>query len=453
MQAGSDAILCLRPVEKRGLPLSTLHDVFRKFRLRLNTPLPEGSAAGPALRAATVLCREMGDPFENELERSEKFDDGMTGEFLWLDEDIPGTIREVKWEAGLGGGDIYLQIARRFDIAINNLRDRAKDNAKVAAFLLHGAPMFLMCLLGPIFFVAGGFFDGSVVVVEPLGQPCFMLMDETDQREQEIARLLYAVEQGLDELKSVSRSRPSVDFLPGLPRIYSSYVLFTQPEVGNLTFHRRLSKKSQCLLFYATLSHPPPTSPSSTPIQSSVVVKLVNKRYGEDVHRRLASRGFAPILYGYSRLDGAPTAYVMEYLGSDWMSLFEFERGVGAGIFKDAVSSKDTQAALKNAIRTTLDEILAFMAKEDIVHGDLRPNNIMMQVDEETKPVLSQAVGAAANLKAIDFDWAGKAGQVFYPELRNEDIESWPACVGSSIDAGHDRRLVDSWWPAFLVAR
>ncbi|OBZ78427.1 hypothetical protein A0H81_02391 [Grifola frondosa] len=320
-QAKHGAILCLRPVEKRGLPLSTLHDVFRKFRTRLNAPFLRGLLQVQLFHGQRNLT----------------------------------TFSEV----------LFVRIRG----------NQAKDNAKVAAFLLHGAPMFLMCLLGPIIFVAGGFYDGSSAIVEPLAQPCFMLIDETDRREQELARLLYAVDQGLEELKCMSRNRPPADFLPGVPRLYSSCVLFTQPAMAGW----------------------------------------------------------------------CPTAYIMEYLGSDWMSLFEFERKA------DISTSQDT-ATLKNAIWTALEKILTFMAEEDIVHGDLRSNNIMLQVNEETKPVLLEA-GARANLKVIDFDWAEKAGQVFYPTRRNEDIKIWPACSGSSIDVGHDRQLVDSWWPTFLAAR
>lgn len=46
----------------------------------------------------------------------------------------------------------------------------------------------------------------------------------------------------------------------------------------------------------------------------SVFVKLVNGRYGEEVHKLLADHDLAPVLYGVSDLEGAPKAYVMEYL-------------------------------------------------------------------------------------------------------------------------------------------
>jgi hypothetical protein len=50
-----------------------------------------------------------------------------------------------------------------------------------------------------------------------------------------------------------------------------------------------------------------------------------------------------------------------------------------------------------------------------------------------------------ANIKVVDFDWGGDAGEVFYPLLRNADIV-WPGQPGGPIKKGHDRRLVDTWW-------
>ena len=48
--------------------------------------------------------------------------------------------------------------------------------------------------------VAGGIFDGSCTIVEPLMAPCMMLEDITGSRQGELARLLYALRKGLDDL-------------------------------------------------------------------------------------------------------------------------------------------------------------------------------------------------------------------------------------------------------------
>ena len=53
---------------------------------------------------------------------------------------------------------------------------------------------------GPQLIVAGGFFDSSCTIVELLETPCLMLEDITGFRQRELARLLYALRKGLDDL-------------------------------------------------------------------------------------------------------------------------------------------------------------------------------------------------------------------------------------------------------------
>ncbi|KAL6305645.1 hypothetical protein BKA93DRAFT_206568 [Sparassis latifolia] len=173
-----------------------------------------------------------------------------------------------------------------------------------------------------------------------------MLEDGTDQRQQELAQLLYALDQGIGELRRVLHISPPDQFIAGVPRLYSSCMLFAQSAtnaIACLTFHHPLPCEN--LPLYATLSPLPPTSPSSptsllparTPAQLSLIVKLVKEYYGEDVHWILACYGFAPALHGYSWLKGAPTAYVIEHLRPNWMSLFDFGRSADAAAFKDTL--------------------------------------------------------------------------------------------------------------------
>lgn len=57
-----------------------------------------------------------------------------------------------------------------------------------------------MTVLGPTLYVAGAFFDGSASVVEPLGQPHWMIMDYKGDRQIALAQLLNALDHGLQEL-------------------------------------------------------------------------------------------------------------------------------------------------------------------------------------------------------------------------------------------------------------
>ena len=49
--------------------------------------------------------------------------------------------------------------------------------------------------------VAGGFCDGDKVIVEPLGDTNIMFNDYTDERRDKLARVLYALAMGIDEIK------------------------------------------------------------------------------------------------------------------------------------------------------------------------------------------------------------------------------------------------------------
>ena len=49
--------------------------------------------------------------------------------------------------------------------------------------------------------ICGGFCDGHKPVVEPLGQPVFMLTDHTRTRQAEVTRLLGALARGISSLR------------------------------------------------------------------------------------------------------------------------------------------------------------------------------------------------------------------------------------------------------------
>jgi len=168
-------------------------------------------------------------------------------------------------------------------------------------------------------------------------------------------------------------------------------------------------------LFLATLS-----SRSIPDLQ--VLVKLVPRSYSRDVHKHIVDIGLAPKLYGYAGLKGAPTAYVMEYLDScAWETLHQFLK-------------YDVAAMDRTQLQEALDGIIGKLESKKYVHGDLRSNNIMIRTDVIEKSV---------DLRVIDFDWAGEAGQVCYPAEWNREVQ-WPGEAGGSIEQDHDLKMVDS---------
>ena len=72
-------ILCLRPPNARGLPLTTLHHVFCRFQYKLSRPLPMMTETVAVQIAASKLCLRIGEAFKNEAERGEAFDECVDG--------------------------------------------------------------------------------------------------------------------------------------------------------------------------------------------------------------------------------------------------------------------------------------------------------------------------------------------------------------------------------------
>jgi len=204
--------------------------------------------------------------------------------------------------------------------------------------------------------------------------------------------------------------------------------------VANLAFREKL-EFTNCnrLLFAASLTIPP-----SSPIP--VFVKLVSGHYGDDVQGLLASHSLAPILYAHSSPEGAPKAYIMEYLQpSSWKTLFEYSTPPNALTCAEAAD-----------IHRSLDKILNILEKNNKVHGDLRSVNVMVHVSHTGEVILIKDDSGVswADIKLVDFDWGGDAGKVYYPLLRNSTIDglTWPGKPGGPIEQGHDRSLFSSWW-------
>jgi len=163
-------ILCLRPPNARGLPLTTLHHVFRQFHYESSSPLPTTTETVAVQIAASKLCLRMGEAFKNEAERGEVFDECVNGilekgeaeckfqphptshygkiDRCIREANIPILLREDKQEFGLGGPDAYMQLARCYDLVVGVLTNSIEIDSDANNYLTHGAPCFLICLMG-----------------------------------------------------------------------------------------------------------------------------------------------------------------------------------------------------------------------------------------------------------------------------------------------------------------
>ncbi|KAE9033885.1 hypothetical protein PR003_g8654 [Phytophthora rubi] len=136
------------------------------------------------------------------------------------------------------------------------------------------------------------------------------------------------------------------------------------------------------------------------------IVKFVEGRYGDTVHRFCAAKGNAPPL----------KKCVLTCPNGIWWRV-EMEKWELKSI---------TEATNPDDARSQLKVLLGELRENNFVHGDLRPPNVCLYGSQE-KVVL------------IDFDWAGVAGVDVYPYEMNPAI-NWPegAHGGAKLDPAHD---------------
>ncbi|KAF8150245.1 hypothetical protein B0H34DRAFT_679126 [Crassisporium funariophilum] len=418
-----DDLLCMRPTERSGLPIVTLHPAFRNYRQRLRskTLVPPDSVA---LQVAGALCEVMGGYFQHEKARGEKFDQcvepllpswrrtvvtskseqtraepdrtldshGGHRRLFWL------SVREDNVELG-EAGDAYMQNSRNYHLYVKSLQE--DPHSESVNFLKHGAPMFLLALIGPTLCVSGAFYDGYSCVVEPLGPMLWMLKDSCGDREALLAEMFQALDEGLLELSTIQDDLRAVPehFPPGIPRIYDVFdslpderlALDTSKLFQNATV---LPESSQHHFFTFT-----PRSDNGASASNPVLLKMVAGSYGETVHQSLAGAGYAPRLYGWFKEKDLPTVYVMEMLSEDWVTLWDFRLQPDCADYRQQISD-------------AISVILEHLKQHNLVHGDLRANNVMLNV-KDGKPLVG--TDGTVLLKVIDFDWSGDAGKVLYP--------------------------------------
>ena len=154
---------------------------------------------------------------------------------------------------------------------------------------------------------------------------------------------------------------------------------------------------------------------STEPGGRVVVVKFTHS-YSKAAHALLSDRKLAPRLQYCERVkDVGMYVVVMDFVTGEH------------------VVETHTNELLSNKLRAAV----KVLHDEDYVHGDLREPNILIKGD--------------GGIKIIDFNWAGKVGEAYYPPHINLDkAVGWHPDVtsGGLIDKAHDlamlRRLTGS---------
>lgn len=182
---------------------------------------------------------------------------------------------------------------------------------------------------------------------------------------------------------------------------------------------------------YSVFTAHSPDLPHTQENEPNCVAKLVFDHYGPEVHQALAPE-FAPKLFGRSSKPGLNyCVYIMEYLepcvGADgWISFLNLPRAVA------------TVARVEDQIITILEKIVKRLQNLKLVHGDLRPNNLMIKM---SAPYI---VANPVAIKVVDFEWADRSGVARYPENRNE-CAGYPGEAGGLIEQAHDGFMIEKF--------
>jgi serine/threonine protein kinase len=94
------------------------------------------------------------------------------------------------------------------------------------------------------------------------------------------------------------------------------------------------------------------------------------------------------------------------------------------------------KARLSSWLKPKLSGLVHSFHEQDLVHGDLRDANVLVWEDGE-------------EVKLIDFDWGGNAGEVRYPSAIN-CTDFWrPRGVtdGVIITKEHDTQMIEKMFP------
>ena len=150
-------------------------------------------------------------------------------------------------------------------------------------------------------------------------------------------------------------------------------------------------------------------------LEGTNVVMLFCDTYGAAVHNTLHRNKLAPKLHLHEKF-GRFEAVVMDYV-----------EGVPIHQYVNETT--------KEAISGQCKKILECLKNEGYVCGDLRNVNILVNKECE--------------VNVIDFEWAGRAGDVKYPYFLNHVHLEWPnsASDGKPILPEHEKH----WWSMYIL--
>ena len=253
------------------------------------------------------------------------------------------------------------------------------------------SPCFLIGIAGPWITVFGAVYVQKVIV-QRLAGPIYLppQLLHPQRTIDEPLKLFYALRRALHDLNGYYGALPSSEEPSRLFPFVKSYDL---PDRGTVTFDyvAALSPDGSKAVYVAEQKG-----------GKKVVVKFA-QTYNTRAHRLLAQHGFAPELI-YDGTEGP-------FYGGLSMIVMDYVEGITLSESLATPPFLAHQDAVIASIRTAV----GLLHTNDLVFGDLRTPNILLDNDGQ--------------VKLIDYDWCGVHGVGQYPFIIGDAIE-WASGVG-----------------------
>ena len=448
---------CNRPtvLPPLAVPVALATPIFGRFLNVMAAPIALLGDLQRESACAVQLCQTMPNSFAMEVDRQDAF---LRALEQFLDDRVAGfsiaagstsrsvggiqawfhnmlimlLLVEMKNELALGGGDPTFRAMRFTELQLEVPALAALRGSDVC-------PALLLEVLGPQFRLSAlTWMPSGHVLCEPL-TPLLHMLPLTGQPRQldDLVRALCAMRRALEELRehythAVAQlaAAPSAvgdavvpDVFTALPYPLQDGHVFADVE------HFGPGK----LLYEATL----------VATGERVCIKFAPRSYAAAVHAAWAAAGLAPALLEHRMLPGGIHMIIMELCSPDdgWCMLSDTNvRASQADVPSErAAALAAADAALRRAHAVQLP------CGRSAVHGDCRSANVLVRRVPTTPGSSRVADDAAFQVRFLDFDWAGPAGETLYP-LYMSTVVMWPpgATPGSPMTQAHDRELLTS---------
>lgn len=445
------------------VPLSMVHPAFRVFAQALAAE--EGELSPAAVRAAEALVDVVDAFFASDDVREVTYNDAFIGALR----DLFPTMARVAVGTATTDGTVfaapfylptvlmgikltedptaqneayYLKFVTSAVRAVRIVNRRLTMHPEVAA-KLRAAPSFMLNIHnGSVLEVRGAALAGAGMISEPLAVATLRGI-RGGPGVRALARLLHALVSGVATLTAAHEAL-----------VYSehcSFVAVPAPSLASLLHPlelegglrvkctRDLSPDTARLAFEATvLGAAAAVAAGGAGVAAGggaaprLAIKLARDRYGAAAHEWAAAAGYAPALRSVTALPNNLWAVAMD--------LLDVREGAWHP-YNALTATAATKAAVVQAY------LVAFTHNgEEYVHGDLRYGNVYIRV---------AATGHVLGVKFLDFDWAGRAGEVRYPPGLNTAV--WRAAglpdavPGAIIPRAHDLHWLEGRFAAPVV--